>query len=292
YNIMRFLIYVLLLISAFPLCAQDTFWDDFDNLDVSTFEAQNDLAFGSLNTNDFPSGRIYDRTDYNSKVLSFDGNNLTDKINYDDWLAMYNEMRASIHPSSNISTQPSVVKIWYDANQVYEETDDAIINGNLNVPIGIINYNYHKLKDYAVANNLIFADGQELKNTPGATENPFEQRKLFAAVPMIDTVESTTLNFKIGTDFYVQNDCSSWTSLQIDFGDGLGLQSVSTGNTYTVNYNGAGEKTLYFEMTCGSQVLRNYATFYVDSDDLSFTENNGFSYDRVWNIFENGRKGK
>jgi hypothetical protein len=248
--------------------AQDPFWDtDFPTFPTSTYEDQNNTAFGMLDQTNYPSNHIYDRTDYISKVLDMDGNNTTDIINYDDWLTMYAEMQLAIQSITSLvpPVQEDVAVVWKRAKNRYEETDDAIIEGNLNIPIGIINYNYHKLKPNAIDDNLVFVDGESLKDTPGATENPFEQRRVFAATPMLDTVESQTLHFIVDADFYFQNTCPNWTSFRIDFDDGNGYQMVSAGNTYTINYASAGEKVFRFEMNCGGTVLRNEARLFIQA---------------------------
>ncbi|MEM8524352.1 MAG: T9SS type A sorting domain-containing protein [Bacteroidota bacterium] len=294
---MKLPISLLLVLISSAAFAQNSFWDtDFPTFPVSTYEEQNNLVFGSLNPLNYPSKYIYDRTDYNSMVLQMNGNNLSDTINYDYWLAMYNEMLIAYQSSSEAIPpgQPETIDTWYSAKEVYDETEDAIIEGNLNIPIGIMNFDYHKLKPNALDDNLIFVDGESFKDSPGATENPFEQRKLFAAVPMLDTVESTTLHFKVDLSFYFRNDCTSWTSFKIDFDDGNGLQTVSAGNTYTVNYSNTGGKTLYFEMDCGGQILKNNAQIYIlpSFSSLSRSENEDFSYDEVVDLSANNVFGK
>lgn len=96
-NNMKYFLYLFLLVSsATAALAQDPFWDtDFPTFPTSTYEDQNNTAFGMLDQTNYPSNRIYDRTDYISKILVMDGNNTTDIINYDDWLTMYAEMQLS-----------------------------------------------------------------------------------------------------------------------------------------------------------------------------------------------------
>lgn len=179
---------------------------------------------------------------------------------------------------------------------MYESTDDAIIEGNLTIPIGIIHYDYHKLKPNAIDDNLVYVDGESLKDTPGATENPFEQRRVFAATPMLDTVGSRTLHFLVDLDFYFQNTCPSWNNFRIDFDDGNGYQKVNSNTTYTINYLTGGDKIFRFEMTCGGTVLRNEARLFI-VEELAVvepppTESANNFYDRVQDIQVGNLKAK
>ncbi len=256
------IIFLISLIYILDSSAQtDPFWTDFEDFPSTTLEAQNQQVFGQLDPSNYPTFRIYDRTDYASKALQMDGFNLVEILNYGDWLTIYNEMDATLTVPSSF---PNAFEVWRNARSNYHSSPS--FDGSLTVPVGIINLNYHKLKEYAFDDNLILIQGESLIDNPNASENPFEQKRVFAAAPLIDTILYPSVKFKIDTDFYFSNVCNVWQSLKIDFGDGNGLVTVATGQTYTINYTTRGDKNIYFELTCNGQILKNYAKLHVVPD--------------------------
>jgi len=120
-----------------------------------------------------------------------------------------------------------------------------------NIPIGIINFAYQYLDTGAISNNQIYESAGLYYDNPNRTTNPWRSKHLTMGAVLADSVldEGAGVNFVLSEPFFLQNDTKQISTVQIDFGDGTGLRTVSFGSTVNVSYQQDGFKKITYVIT-------------------------------------------
>lgn len=125
---------------------------------------------------------------------------------------------------------------------------DAISNM---IPIVILNYNYNVLKEYAVDSNLVYLSNEQLFDNTSRTENPYNEKQIFMALPGLQSELDSVVTFYIDDKFIYSNTSDSITSIEIDFGDGAGYRTLSVHDTIEINYPDYALKTIKIKVYYG-----------------------------------------
>ena len=127
--------------------------------------------------------------------------------------------------------------------------------GTDTVPLVALVLRYHRIHKDAVDSNLLSLQNEQLFDVPGRTQSPYLQDTLFAFVPLKTEAWHTTVHFTLPTELIWQNMGWSDPLLQANFDDGQGWQTLTAGQTYTVEYDSGGVKAIQTRIQQGSTIL-------------------------------------
>lgn len=120
----------------------------------------------------------------------------------------------------------------------------ATYNSGTN-PIGIVLYEYSKIKATALADNEITyseQNGAQDVYINNVWQNPYESDVIAAFSPYINVERSQTVTFYFGSAYRFTN--RNITSVQFDAGDGVGYRTVSNNGSVQISYSTTGQKEL------------------------------------------------
>ena len=214
---------VLLIIIKLPLHAQDSLL------------VLHQAIFENLDPNKITTGILYDKVLSLSNVQQFDGTDSIGVATLREWRQMYFEMNQG---AVNTPPLPGLLEMITAA-----QTD--FINSGL-IPIAILNANYDILKKDALTDGLLFIQNGKIQETPGIIQPICSIRKVFASTALRAEHLPGSIDFWLSDEFYFTNDTSTVDFLEIDFDDGLGVQTCAfnSGNTVNVNYSNTGTKVI------------------------------------------------
>ncbi|MDR0207214.1 MAG: T9SS type A sorting domain-containing protein [Bacteroidales bacterium] len=206
-----------------------------------------------------PSGILIDRS---PELLDMNGYNpannpKTDTCHLFDWLCIYYRLYAShLYPED----------FKYDLN-IANQYLSVFKPKKENIPLGIIYFNYDRLKKNAVDSRLLQVDtlNQKVRDLSGAG-NPTEPATCFAFSPMADTISAGNHQFHIDPTLFVSNKTKEFSELYIDFDDGRGYIRVFLNETVTASYFTLGNKTLKVKAILGKETLVAYAGLYISEN--------------------------
>ncbi|HEY4797915.1 MAG TPA: T9SS type A sorting domain-containing protein [Bacteroidia bacterium] len=216
----------------------NNFWEDVDTTQLSgyTYREQVDAVFNTLDTSFYPSGILYDRVPGNSFINSFTGAiSDTGIMSWNKWFTVYNEMIFSHRKKPNI---PEFITLYDTCFKQYYLTHT--------VNIGLLNYKYHKLRDGAIDSGWVQLRDEKLYDAPNRKINPYIEKKIFSLVPLIDTLRSPSVTFKLDSQFFFSNDNDPLRFIEADLGDGAGHQEISPGRNILATYSASGKILLEF----------------------------------------------
>lgn len=113
------------------------------------------------------------------------------------------------------------------------------------VPLGLANYAFNLIDTNALDNNLFYMVDSVLYDTPGRIMSPYQLVHNFVASPLLDSVP-LSFSYYIGNEFLFELSDKTVSTIQIDFGDGVGLRTISLNTSIPVNYPSYGFKFLKF----------------------------------------------
>ncbi|MBX7205663.1 MAG: hypothetical protein K1X81_09595, partial [Bacteroidia bacterium] len=206
-----------------PLFAQD------DSLLVDSIEPEIGIAqmfdscYKNLNLDYATTGLLIDKAIPTINVQAYSG--LTgDTILSDNfaWRRAYGTLRrAFIDSTEAFDTLEKVIGLM----EAYQDSGY--------MPIGIINYQYNRIKLTAIEDSLIYVSGIRLFDVTGRSESPYEIKNCFMAAPYIHESDTEIITFVFNPAMYFTNDTRTLDHMEVDFGDGNGYVVVGL-NSYSV----------------------------------------------------------
>jgi hypothetical protein len=130
-----------------------------------------------LDKTQIPGGTLYDLVLPMAELSRFNGSASTDTSNYEHFLQAWHEVYES---SFNTAGLKHFSKLETDIDAFH-------INKKFHHPIGFIDFLYGRLKDNALASNLVYVANQKLYDTPGRNSSPYETKT--AALASVLTTE-------------------------------------------------------------------------------------------------------
>ncbi len=118
------------------------------------------------------------------------------------------------------------------------------------VAIGMINVDFEVIDDAAIEDNLLAFSGPDslLTDVPGRPRSPYLKRNALVLSPLQQNSNSTTVTFVTGNNFRMQAASPTISSLQADFGNGQGYQSLSLNGSKTVTFPNTGMYYIKFKV--------------------------------------------
>lgn len=127
-------------------------------------------------------------------------------------------------------------------------------------------YKYSKFKPDAYPNYLTNnADIITDKYVGGVWQNPYIDQQVFAVASPILIYKSLALQVTLPASLWYTNQSTAIQSIAIDFGDGLGYQTMALGQILTVNYATSGTFEWKYKLSLtNAQILYSHSKLKID----------------------------
>ncbi|MTI25045.1 choice-of-anchor Q domain-containing protein, partial [Fulvivirga kasyanovii] len=214
----------------------------YEKGEENAVQTQLSHIFGALDQSYIHTGILTDfGIDLADQTL-FDGVVRPENImDMNSWRALYGSLlSSSINPSSKLIHLKTI-------NQELEDLWETYDRNNRMVDIAVLFAAYQTLRSDAISENLIAESDGRLYDVPGRTESPYTTAYAFAAAPNLEYDEDGKVTFVLRSGLFVNSSGKTFSSFQVDFGDGAGYQTLTMDTPYTVNYSSEGTKTLKFK---------------------------------------------
>ncbi len=228
-----------------------------DTVKVNTYNDAQNLTFGLLPKEHYPSGYLLNKAGAIPKTPFANGLLSDSSFNMLEFYFIQNSIRMSYN-------NPDSIKGFL----YLDSLKNKYIEQNNVLPFGIIDISGHLIRDSA------FLDGSMIVSSHRIVENTTDLNKLytkakrFCVAPL--NIEVNTLNpqFIIKPEFIFSNNSISINSIQVDLDDGLGFKPVSLNTNFQAVYTSGGFKQF---LTC--VIYSNGDTLYSRSE-LNVIDNN------------------
>ncbi len=170
-------------------------------------------------------------------------NNNQDTIDFLNWWSLYEDMYYAAYDTST--------KVPLDT------VADKVIAVYDTILLGLMDLNYDDLIYDSILydTNFFYIDTvtNSISDNANRSSSPYKKGELFAVAPLNEIETFTNVVYKLDPEYVFVDNPQDYTSgtFQIDFGDGLGPQlvsSITTETIYPVQYSGAGKKHIYAEV--------------------------------------------
>jgi pimeloyl-ACP methyl ester carboxylesterase len=183
-----------------------------------------------------------------------DGTSSADTLSsWDDWIASFMTLRTGVLTG----TSPIGEIADWETNVIQLIESDVI-------PIMGIAADYHQFLEDSVllSTRIIEVDGQ-LYDTWSGSNTPYDEKEIVAWGPYKSRVfDELTHTFRFESNFYVSNWWSNIATLEIDFDNGQGYQTLSPGTDKAVSWTSYGKKVFKTKVTyTNASVEYGYADF-------------------------------
>lgn len=256
---------LLLLTGTYLLHAQVQPIDVQDNILESTFS--------DLEKDRIPTGFLLDAAVEFANLHKYDGSIPDSSYTSSKLVAgIYNTLLMSRLSASAYTPKSPVdfVSHWKNAQAV-----DVI-------PLGGLFYEYSQFSSQTVTNaqnsgdpgNVSFVNGKFVdKYINGIWSNPYEQKKVFAIAPSVNSHDKLSFKIKMPDNLFISNQSSLIQSIEYKLSDAASYQPLIQNQLIDVNYPSTGTYTWTFKMTLTSgQVLYSHTRFVVDGNLDSYVD--------------------
>lgn len=115
-------------------------------------------------------------------------------------------------------------------------------------PLVVLLAKYSKIKENAIANNLIYELNEVLYDVPGRTESPYETHNVFmGSIAHSQDILSQVLPVEFQSEWFYSN-VMGFESMLVDFGDGNGEIQVTDGFRRDIVYPDTGTYTITYKI--------------------------------------------
>lgn len=232
-------LYFLFLLISFSVAAQDI-----------TPEVDNQLQL--LDKSYITTDILYDRVYPLANLVEFN-ETANDTSNANHFFQAYYELQKADYSSR-----------WASLNS-YKTT---IASQEPNIPIGIINVDFEYLDEAAISDNLLDIQGTDslLVDVSGRSRSPYILKHGLVISALKTYSDSKNVTFELSSSFNLTSSSKSIQSLQADFGDGLGYQTLSLSGQKSISYSNTGIHYIKFKITyTDSSVDYTYSEIEINS---------------------------
>lgn len=120
-------------------------------------------------------------------------------------------------------------------------------NNEEHVPIAVQSYNYQQYKSSALTNGDVTVIDEKIYDVIG--RNPYDTKILFAALPIKQHFQGSSISFILPSNLVFSNVSSNVSQVQVDFGNDEGYQTLYMDDPFYVNYNSTGIKNIKVKFT-------------------------------------------
>ena len=227
---------------------------------VSTdYATQINSTFSNLDKTRIPHKLLVDYAMEFEELSNFNGvltsNNITNKGTY---TGIYNTLlMARVIANVTGLVNPTIFKNNWDN---LRQTNKIVLSG--------LYYKYNEFKPNAPNNTITITNGKLYdKFVGGIWQNPYDEKQVFAVTAPIVKYNSLSMQVQLPTALWYTNQASNVQSIEIDFNDGLGYQTVTFGQIKNVAYTTAGLKEWKYKLTLtNNQILYSHSKIQIDAD--------------------------
>lgn len=237
---------LLLIILSFCMCklhAQFTATSLAATPSALPFTNDVDSVFQNLNKTYATTGILYDRV-FPYAVLHMFNTSSADTSFKGHFLQGYYELYNAAYSKAAFTLPDSI-----------DKRVARIVKAG-RVPIGIYNYQFNQVDTNAVADNLISVSNGLYYDIAGRPRSPYWLKQISIVSPLVDSVFGLQASFETSAGLFLQNTGRSIQSLQADFGNGAGVQTISANGITTINYTTYGMKVVKFVVTYSDNTQR------------------------------------
>lgn len=208
---------------------------------ATNFTASMQAYFGGLDLTQVPHSILFD---YGLPMLDtrgFNGNTLEPEnlvYSHDVWKYGYGAMSLG-QVNGNATFQ--------NHDQIFTAHKNHF-NQNESYPLVVLLAKYSKIKENAIANNLIYELNEVLYDVPGRTESPYETHNVFmGSIAHSQDILSQILPVEFKSEWFYSN-VMGFESMLVDFGDGNGEIQVTDGFRRDIVYPDTGTYTITYKI--------------------------------------------
>ncbi|MEO1416508.1 MAG: T9SS type A sorting domain-containing protein [Bacteroidota bacterium] len=195
--------------------------------------ALRNYVFGKLDTANFPSGILWDRSEMNSRLPELGQHDAPILLTLDDWYMAYYELEDGRNkPGTDDAMIAFYEKLKLKVNERSLEDNVPVI------PIGVLMYQYHTFKTDAIEQgHLKYNQGTErLEEATGVSTDVYDEKIAVAVTPLMDAVKPGEVRFVLDREFFKENVGEDLAGLDIDLADGQGFRYLAWGEEVVVSY--------------------------------------------------------
>lgn len=209
--------------------------------DTTQYYGKMNYVFHHVNKSLIPTGIL---RDYGIEFLNLDnytGTVLHDSnfVALDEWRMLYTSLYSS--------------QINSNANMLYLDTVNRLINKYNYTDSAIsfigLHYNYNKLKDYTLTNNLMTVSNEQLYDVSGRPESPYENKTIFAIAPIRQAAFTGSNNFIFRPQLFLGNTGKTISSIAYKKQGAGSYQTVAFNTPFTISYDSTGFYNLDIKIT-------------------------------------------
>jgi hypothetical protein len=189
-------------------------------------------VFANVDKSQVTTGMLRDYGIEFLNLENFTGQQLHDSnfVNLDEWRLLYTSLY-----SSQINSNGSLL---------YLDTLNRLINKysfpDQPITFTTIYYNYQSLKSYALTNNLMTVNNEQLFDVPNRPESPYQINELFAVAPVRQATYTGMNQIMFRPELFLGNNGKTISTIQIDPNGSGTYQTVSFNTPISVNYSTKG----------------------------------------------------
>ncbi len=235
----------------------------------TVFQDNMNVIYQNVNRSYVTTGLLLDYGLLLNDVAKFDGSLQSNNyVNRQVWTSLYSSLYFMKFNNNSTLNAPGAVNTTINN---YLVADGAILNTSfastnyLSTNNSVVNliglhYQYEQFKTNAATSNLVYVMNNQIYDTPNRPTSPYEIHDAFAIAPTTGNLQGNNHIFRMRSDLFLRNTTKAISSLQADFGDGLGFRTINIGSDVSVTYNSDSVKTLIFKLTyADGQVLQSRA---------------------------------
>ncbi|MFZ9847671.1 MAG: T9SS type A sorting domain-containing protein [Flavobacteriales bacterium] len=195
-----------------------------------------------IDSNKIKSKILIDRSFYTNLILNVNGTNKVTTITSGNWGSIYEALK---NANSDTSFFPSANDIEYAGIELKTTTNTY--------PLALLNIDFKRIKETAMINGD-FSEGNDFLQDIKATSNSFETVKAFAGASIFSNIFGDDVYFTIPNNFIFNNTKEIIDNIEIDFGNGLGYQSVNTNESIPVHYSNTNNEFIEIKIKARSTI--------------------------------------
>ncbi len=201
--------------------------------DTTAFKGKADYHLQNVDKTQIPTQILYDRVFPFARLDAFNQGR-QDTSSHEHFIQTLFELRNASYSTTNVPP----------TNEVRAVITQQRLAGK--VPIGIAHYQYNWIDTLALQNNLLREQGGLLYDVTGRPASPYKTRITTVAAALADSVPAGSVVFTLPAHLQLKNTTETLTNVEVNFGSGNPVVTLSPGGTTTVNYATTGDKIIRY----------------------------------------------
>lgn len=198
-----------------------------------------------VESNKIQSRILIDRSFYSNLLLNVNGTNKVTSITSGNWGDIYETLK---NANTDTTFFPSTDKL--------ESTGIAMKKSANTYPLALLNIDFKRIKESAITNGEFIQESEFLKDIK-ANSNSFESLKAFAGASIFSNIFGDDVNFILPNNFIFNNTKETLDNIEIDFGNGMGFQTVNINQSIPVHYSNNNNEFIEIKIKARSTIANS-----------------------------------